>query len=179
LLLQPANAEPSATLAILRSIDNAPAADSADPNAEPDSTDDAALAASADATENAAQNSPSGSAIDASGEVSVPAVSLPRAADQLSLAVRIRLALQIASANQRDGDLASALAYAELAVSLAEGSPQTGLTSRRDALEVALRLDRRNGQRRPDLHAELAQSSQVRPRLTASPVGALRQEPSQ
>jgi len=179
LLLEPATADPSATLAILRSIDNAPAVDSAgsQTGTEPDST--AELAASADATESAPQDSPSGSAIGASGEVNVPAVSLPRVADELSLAARIRLASQIASANQRDGDLVSALAYAELAVSLAAGPPQPGLASRRDELKMAVLLDRRNGLRRPYLRAELAQSSQVRPRLNASFVGGLLQEQSQ
>jgi tetratricopeptide (TPR) repeat protein len=170
LLLQPATADPSATLAILRSIPAAQAAYSPGSNAddEPDSTADPQLAGSADATEPSQQDSPAGVAIDSSVDVNVPAVFLPRVAGEPGLAGRIRLASQIASANQRDGDLASALAYAELAVSLSTGSPQTGPTRRRDELRVALLLDRRNSLRRPDFHAELAQSSQVRPRLTAS-----------
>ncbi|HEY5057107.1 MAG TPA: hypothetical protein VII58_13160 [Acidobacteriaceae bacterium] len=132
LLLQPPTANPSTTLAILRSI-------------QPDN-----LSASTDA--------------------------LPHGSNNLDLATRIRLVTLLSSANARDGNLASALTYAQLAVTLAKDSPQPELTHRRDELKTALLIARRNLTRRPILRPALSQPNQVRPRLTAS---NLSQEDSQ
>jgi hypothetical protein len=112
-----------------------------------------------------------GAAIDSPDNVTVPLAFY-----DLDLTTRIRVATQLASANERDGNLESALAYAELAVSLAKESSQPELTHRRDDLKSAVLLARRNSLRRPNLRAELDQSNQVRPRLTASTVS---QEESQ
>jgi len=71
---------------------------------------------------------------------------------------------------ERDGNLESALAYAELAVGLTRDHPQPELRRHRDDLKTAVLLARRNYLRRPDLHAALEQSKQVRPRLTTSTV---------
>jgi hypothetical protein len=95
---------------------------------------------------------------------------VPAAFYDLDLATRIRVVTQIASANERDGNLESALAYAELAVSLAKEPPPPELTRRRDDLKTAVLVARRNSLRRPDLHEALDQSIQVRPYLTASTV---------
>ena len=181
LRLQPATADASATLAILRTISNAPRDDSSNPSGAgddmesdnaPDATDD-----TADAAGTADPGTPvRGAAIDSPDNVVVPAASLPPASASLDLATRIHLATQVASANERDGDLESALGYAELAVSLSSQAPQPELTRRRDELRTAVLLDRRNALRRPDLHPALEQPNQVRPRLTAS---TLSQEESQ
>ncbi len=160
LSLQPATASPSATLAILRSLQSTPA--------RYPSTDSIGDTAS-DATPNDPDTPVRGSASDSPDNVAVPATSLPPAAFHLDLATRIRLATQLASANQRDGNLGSAFAYAELAVSLAKNS-QPELMRRRDDLKTAILLARLNSLRRPDLHAALEQSRQVRPRLTASTI---------
>ena len=93
-------------------------------------------------------------------------MALPPAAARLALPARIRLAAQIGSVYERDDDLESALSYAELALSLAQGTPHADLTRRRDELQMAVRLARRNALRRPTLHADLAQAVQVRPQLT-------------
>ena len=169
LLLQPATADPSAVLAILRSIQNAPGFD--------------AQGASTDSSQSDAAEAPDeprepahGAAVDSPDNVIVPPASLPQPADRLDLPTRIRLASQLASASQGDGNLESALAYAQLAVTLAKNSPQPDLARRRDELRTAILLARRNAARRPDLHAALNQAIQVRPRLTAS---ALNQEESQ
>jgi hypothetical protein len=95
---------------------------------------------------------------------------VPAAFYDLDLATRIRVATQLASANERDGNLDSAFAYAELAVTLAKDSPQPELTRRRDDLKTAVLVARRNSLRRPNLRAALDQSVQVRPHLTASTV---------
>lgn len=155
LLLQPDTADPSATLAILHSIRNAPVNDSFAPNMNGDG---------ADTADDQAWDEPR--TPDQSTAV-IPTASLPQATE-LDLATRIRLAAQITLANQRDGNLESALAYADLAVSLSKDNPQVDLTRRRDDLKTAVLLARRNALRRPDLHADLAQSVQVRPHLTAS-----------
>jgi tetratricopeptide (TPR) repeat protein len=140
LLMQAPTADPSATLAILRSIQNTtPTDESAAPDADTAASDNAASA-----------------------------VSLPPGSSSLDLDKRIRLATLLASANARDNNLAAALAYAQLAVTLAKDSPQPDLTRRRDELKTALLMTQRNLARSPHLHAALAQPSQVRPRLTAS-----------
>jgi cytochrome c-type biogenesis protein CcmH/NrfG len=168
LLLQPTTANPSPVLAILRSVQRVPGAQAV--AASPDNSE-------ADAAADDTPNTPEEPVpVDSAGYVNIPLVSLPQPADLLDLPRRIRLASQIASANQRDGDLESALAYAQLAVTLARDSPQPVLTRHRDDLKTAVLLARRNALRRPDLHADLNQSIQVRPRLTAS---ALIQEESQ
>jgi hypothetical protein len=95
---------------------------------------------------------------------------VPAAFYDLDLAMRIRLATQLTTANERDGNLESAYAYAQLAVTLEKDSPQPELTRRRDDLKAAVLVARRNSLRRPDLHAALEQSIQVRPHLTASTV---------
>jgi hypothetical protein len=163
LLLQPATADPSATLAILRSLANYPTAISAsDSDAEPDSANDAAS--------NEPATPARGAAIDSPDNVVVPAVSLPLGTGDLDLRTRIHLAAQLASVNERDGNLESAFAYADLAASLAKNLPQPELTRRRDDLKTAILIARRNSLRRPNLHASLDQSNQVRPHLTASTV---------
>ncbi len=78
--------------------------------------------------------------------------------------------MQLASVNERDGNLESALAYAELAVNFAANSPQPEVTRRRDDLRTTVLVARRNSLRRPDLHAAIGQAIQVRPHLTASTV---------
>jgi hypothetical protein len=168
LLLQPAAGDSSGTLAILRSLQN--------PMPSYRQTPNYSNASESDTRPDDSGKPPRDAAIDSPDNVVVPAVSLPSAAASLRLADRIRLATQIASASERDGNLESALAYSELAVSLAKNSPQPGLTRHRDDLKTAVLLARRNRLRQPDLHAELAQSVQVRPRLTAS---TLHQEESQ
>jgi hypothetical protein len=161
-LVQPATTDSSAILAILRSLENPMSGYRPAPNYSDRS----------DTNESESQlgTTARGAAIDSPDNVAVPAVFLPSAAARLDLATRIRLATQIASANQRDGNLESALAYAELAVSLAKDHPQPELTRRRNELKTDVLLARRNSLRQPDLHAELAQSIQVRPRLTASTI---------
>jgi len=96
------------------------------------------------------------------------AIRLPTPSDTLDQPTKIRLASAIASAFERDGDLDSALAYAEAAVTLSKSSPQPALAHRRDELKTALQLTRRNLGRSPNLRPELEQSIPVRPRLTAS-----------
>ena len=169
-LLQPGTADPSASLAILGSLQNAVPRyqpTSNDPNA--DTADNSETADDSDATPD--QTTPvRGAAIDSPDSVTVPPASVPAAFYDLDLATRIRVATQLASANERDGNLDSAFAYAELAVTLAKDSPQPELTRRRDDLKTAVLLARRNSLRRPNLHAALDQSIQVRPHLTASTV---------
>jgi tetratricopeptide (TPR) repeat protein len=140
LLLQAPTADPSATLAILRSIQSsAPTDESTAPDGNTAASDNAASA-----------------------------VSLLPGSNSLDLAKRIRLAILLASANARDNDLKAALAYAQLAVTLAKDSPQPDLIRRRDELKTALLVAQHNLARSPHLHVALAQPSQVRPRLTAS-----------
>ena len=168
LLLQPATADPSAVLAILRSVQG--------PYAPAANTDNSELASAANDTPDQPETPAHGAAVDSLDNINVPPVFLPQSADALDLPTRIRLATRIASASQRDGNLETAFAYARLAVSLAKDSPQPDLVRRRDELRSAILLARRNALRRPDLHAALNQPIQVRPRLTAS---ALSQEESQ
>jgi tetratricopeptide (TPR) repeat protein len=166
LLAQPATADSSATLAILRTIQNAPTPTSqstADSDSEPDTTADAAADNTPDddtPTRVSGNRSPN--------DLDAPLVTLPASASSLDLPTRIRLAAQISSANQRDGDLLAAYQYAQLAATLSKDSPQPDLTRRRDDLKSAVLLERHNALRRPTLQKELAQSIQVRPRLTAS-----------
>ena len=166
LLLRPVATEPSAMLAILRSIQDQPVvyqhtADYPGP---------ASTEADSDSLPRNPDRTPRGAAIDSPDNVVVASVSLPPATARLELATRIRVATQLATANQSEGDLESALAYAELAVTLAADSPQPGLTCRRNDLRTDVLLARRNSLRRPDLHAALEQSNQVRPRLSAATV---------
>jgi cellulose synthase operon protein C len=172
-LLQPANADTSASLAILGSLQNPvpryqPASN--DPNA--DATDNSDNSATADNSDAATDESTPvrGAAIDSPDNVTVPPASLPAAFYALDLATRIRVATLLASANERDGNLESAFACAGLAVTLAKDSPRPELTRRRDDLKAAVLVARRNSLRRPNLHNTLDQSIQVRPRLTASTV---------
>lgn len=165
-LLQPATADPSASLAILGSLQNRvpryrPASN--DPNADNSDTAD-------DSDTEPDETTPvRGAAIDSPDNVTVPPATVPAAFYDIDPATRIRLATQIATANERDGNLESAFAYAELAVSLAKDPPPE-LTRRRDDLKAAVLVARRNSLRRPDLHAALDQSIQARPHLTASTV---------
>jgi cellulose synthase operon protein C len=157
-LLQPPTADPSASLAILGALQNSPSnyrQNSDDPNSDtaPDETTPVR-----------------GAANDSPDNVTVPPASVPAAFYDLDLAMRIRLATQLTTANERDGNLESAYAYAQLAVTLEKDSPQPELTRRRDDLKAAVLVARRNSLRRPDLHAALEQSIQVRPHLTASTV---------
>jgi tetratricopeptide (TPR) repeat protein len=152
LLLQPPTADPSATLAILRSIDTS------QPNTYgQDSTDkDSSYAPGA----------PSLSTASSSTRVASTAAALPPIADTLALPARIALATQLSSVCERDGDLQTAFAYAQTAVELSRKHSDPVLTHRRDALQIAVTLTQRNAARVPILAAALAQSNQVRPRLT-------------
>jgi tetratricopeptide (TPR) repeat protein len=163
-LLQPAAADPSASLAILGSLQNTvPMYRPAPNDRNADNADDSDTAPD--------ETTPvRGAAIDSPDNVTVPPANVPAAFYDLDLATRIRVATQLASANERDGNLDSAFAYAELAVTLAKDSPQAELTRRRDDLKTAVLLARRNSLRRPNLHAALDQSIQARPHLTASTV---------
>jgi hypothetical protein len=163
-LLQPATADPSASLAILGSLENTARNYRPAPNYPNAVTADNSDAAPDETTP------VRGAAIDSPDNVTVPPANVPAAFYELDLATRIRLATQIAPANERDGNLESAFAYAELAVTLAKDSPQPELTRRRDDLKAAVLVARRNSLRRPNLRAALDQSIQVRPHLTASTV---------
>jgi tetratricopeptide (TPR) repeat protein len=174
LINQPPNANPSATLAILRSLNqqaqNSPASYAA--------TEDASdtIAASPEASSQAQTPTPA---------------ALPPGALTLDLPSRIRLASQLASACERDGDLPTALSYAQLALDLQTGTlrgsdqtaphnpPDPALLHRRDALKTAVELARRNAARIPTLHKELAQSNQIRPRLSPAGLAQLTQEDAQ
>ena len=169
-LLQPATADPSASLAILGALQNTvpkyrqapnyPNADTAD-NSDPADYSDTVPDETTPVR---------GASIDSPDNVTVPPASVPAAFYDLDPATRIRLATQLATANERDGNLESAFAYAEIAVTLAKDSPQPELTRRRDDLKTAVLVARRNSLRRPNLRAALDQSVQVRPHLTASTV---------
>jgi hypothetical protein len=169
LLLQPTTANPSATLAILGSINAPPATQ---PNLYATQAADAGddTESSADTTDTTYDDS-SETHPDhtlAPNDLNLPAISLPADAESLDLPTRIRLASQLSTVTQRDGDLTSAYQYAQLAATLAEDTPQPALMRRRDELQTAILLERRNALRRPNLSAALAQSVQVRPRLTPS-----------
>ncbi len=142
---QPTTTNPSATLAIFRALANSPASTST-ATADPD-----------DATRVSGNISPN--------DLTLPAVSLPPIASALPLPDQVRLATQISLAEQADNDLEAAYQYAQLAVTL---SKDTSVNRRRDELKTAVLLERRNALRRPTLGKELAQSTQVRPRLNAS-----------
>jgi tetratricopeptide (TPR) repeat protein len=138
LLAQPSTADASATLAIFHSIDTSQPNTYGQDYAYEDS------------------NSAPGST----------SAALPPVADTLALPARIALATQLSIACERDGDLPTALAYAQIAVELAQKKPDPALSRRRDALATAVTLTQRNAARVPILAAALAQSNQVRPRLT-------------
>ncbi|MDQ2842905.1 MAG: hypothetical protein M3Y72_18080 [Acidobacteriota bacterium] len=158
LLLQPATGDPSVTLAILHSMQSAPTSRADANSADADMADN----------DSPIQPEPRRSAtLDLPDSISIMRVSLPAAAGDLEIHARIRLASQIASASQRDGNVESALAYAQLAIDLAKGMVSPELTRHRDELRTAVVLARRNALRRPTLRDEPAQSAQVRPRLTA------------
>ena len=55
-------------------------------------------------------------------------------------------------------------------MTLAKGSEKAEAVRRRDALKTELLMVQRNRLRRPELHAGLEQSKQVRPQLTAATV---------
>jgi tetratricopeptide (TPR) repeat protein len=154
LISLPAGANPSATLALFRTIQNTPAPASAETDADNATTDDD-TPTRADHT-----TSPN--------DLNLPSVSLPAGAAQLDLPTQVKLAALVGSACERDGDLTSAFEYAQLAVTLSQDTPQPNLTHHRDELKTAILLDRRNAARRPVFHAALAQSVPVRPRLTAA-----------
>jgi hypothetical protein len=148
LMAQPGTADASATLAILRSIDNAP---------ENNGYRRGFRNVAADADDGGATSTPASAA-------------LPEVARQLDLPAQIRLATQLSRVSERDGDLDSSLGYAQLAVELAADAqtPDPAQIKRRDELKMAVRLERRNATRRPVLTQELAQTIVVRPRLTAA-----------
>jgi tetratricopeptide (TPR) repeat protein len=174
LVNQPLNANPSATLAILNSLNQQAQNSPASYAAAEDASD--TTAATPEATP---QN-----------QAPTPA-ALPPGALTLDLPARIRLANQLASAWERDGDLPTALSYAQLALDLQTATlrfsdqtaphnpPDPALLHRRDALKTAVELDRRNAARIPTLHRELAQSNQIRPRLTPADLAQLTQEDAQ
>lgn len=169
-LLQPANSDSSAEIAILRMGRNsAPVYQPVPPQPDGATEENADAVDNADAAQ-AETASERGAAIDSPDNVTVPPVSVPAGFYDLDLATRIRVATQLASANERDGKLESAYAYAQLAVTLTKDSPQPEVMRRRDDLKTALLVERRNNLRRPNLHAALDQSVQVRPHLTASTV---------
>jgi hypothetical protein len=159
LLAQPADADASATLAILNSMQNQPSS-TAQASANAENED----AADSDASETPQPSyEPARRSFDTSA-------TLPPLAYTLDVPTQIRLATQLATANERDGDLAVALDYAELAVNLAQDAAKSdpALIHRRDDLKAQLQLEQRNAVRRPHLQNALAQPTQVRPRLTAS-----------
>jgi hypothetical protein len=155
LLAQPAGADASATLAILKSIQNPPQTNDYAGNLDENAT---ASADVADTTPTYEEVPPTAAAI-----------ALPALASTLDLPTQTQLATLLASASQRDGDLATAVHYAQLAVDLNEAhQPDPALIHRRDELKMQFALEQRNATRRPHLQNALAQSTQVRPRLTAS-----------
>ncbi len=169
LLAQPDDADASATLAILGSTSNQPTPTHQAASDDAVDDDDASNVSAADLPQGEfepLQRSSSNSA------------TLPPLASTLDTSTRIRLAAKLAAANQRDGDLAAAFGYAELAVDVGKDTakPDPVLTHRRDELKAELQLEQRNAARRPHLQKALAQPVQVRPRLTAS---ALIQEDSE
>ncbi len=184
LLAQPATANPSATLAIFQSLTAAPA------NPQTFTSPDATTAdetATGDTTSNAL-DTPEALDTPDPDQSNPPAASLPPAFENLDLPTKIRLATLLATAHQRDNDLTQALSYAQLAVNLAQpptgappqaaSSPEVGsippaLLKLRDTLKTAVALETRNATRRPTLHEELAQSNQVRPRLTPADLAKL------
>jgi hypothetical protein len=173
LLLQPATANPSATLAIFTSINappatqpNAYAIQTADADADTDSSADTTDTTTDTTYDDSTETHPDHTL--APNDLNLPAISLPAAAESLDLPTRIRLTSQLSTVTQRDGDLTSAYQYAQLAVTLAADTPQPTLTHRVAELKTAILLERRNVLRRPNLSAALAQSTQVRPRLTPS-----------
>jgi tetratricopeptide (TPR) repeat protein len=158
LLTQPSNTEPSATLALFRTIQNAPAPSS--PSVT-DGDSDNSTDVRADYT-----ISPN--------DLNLPSTSLPPIAASLDVPAQIQLAAIVASAYERDGNLNTAFPYAQLAVTLASPAPQAALLRHRDDLRTAILLERRNAARRPIFHAALTPSIPVRPRLT--PAGLAREE---
>ncbi len=163
LQLEAPTANPSTVIALLTSIQKAPAPNQA---ADPDS--DASVIDQAEAaTPDDPQDTVGGPGSDA-----VPSrrpwgsTPLPRLADTLDLPSRIRLATQLAPVYQHDEQPEAALGYLQQAVDLSAPNPDPTLLRQRDALAAALDLERRNTQRRPILHPDLAQPTQVRPRLT-------------
>ncbi len=159
LLLQPASAAPSSTLAILDSLQNTAVSVS---SYSPDTDISTDNTTAADET----PEPPHGAAVDSPDDIALRAATFPPFVETLGLTLRIRLATAISSAYQREGDFECALAYAELALSLAKDKPQTDLVHRRDELKTQVLVARRNKLRQPDLHEALAQPNQVRPRLT-------------
>ena len=143
--MQSATADPSASLAILRSRPNAENIFSVAANRNAGSDTNIATGEVSDEPDTPAR----GAAIDSPDNVVLQPAFVPAGFYDLDLATRIRLATQIATANERDGNLESAFAYAELAVSLAKDSRQPELTRRRDDLKAAVLVARRNSLRRP------------------------------
>jgi tetratricopeptide (TPR) repeat protein len=142
LLLQPADTDASATLAIVRALQKMEPANAI------------------------GEGDAHGDAIDKGVDRSL----LPPGSGGLDLAAKIRLTGVLASANERYGNLTIALRYAELGISLAKDSPHAELTNRRDELKTALLLAQRNRLRLPNLRATLEQSKQVRPRVTSATI---------
>jgi cytochrome c-type biogenesis protein CcmH/NrfG len=105
---------------------------------------------------------------ESSGDVPLVAATFPSFIETLDLPTRLRVALVVVSAYQRDGDLEQALAYTELALKLTKDAPPPDMLQRRDELKTQVLLTLRNRLRQPDLHESLGQPNQVRPRLTAA-----------
>ena len=108
----------------------------------------------------------------------IPSATLPPIANTLNQPTRIRLALLIAAAWQREQDdpaaPTQALHYLQLAVTLdaVNPHPDPQLTRRRDDLNAAIQLAAANAARQPALHKDLDQPNDVRPKLTLSNIGA-------
>jgi hypothetical protein len=155
-LLQSTTADPAIPLAIFASLQSTPATSSSSEEAE-------------DAPSDNTGTSIRGAANTSPRDVLIPAAYLPPSANALDVPTQIRLATLLSSAHQRNGTLESALAFAQLALDLASrdnASPPPDLLHRRDDLRQAILLARGNALRRPTLHPDLAQTLQVRPRLT-------------
>ena len=161
---QPATANPSATLAIFRALSNVPTSTPM-AAANPYDTSDGDVAPVDNTPTDDGTTGTRVSGNISSNELTLPAVSLPAIVTTLPIPDQIRVATQISLAEQADGDIEAAYQYAQLAVTLANDS---SVNPRRDELKAAILLERRNALRRPILGKELAQSVQVRPRLTAS-----------
>jgi tetratricopeptide (TPR) repeat protein len=176
LLAQPATANPSATLALYRTLTAAPAtsqaSDTSNTTAADNNEDETTATAAADNTPDALETPTPVTSEDA-------AATLPAAAASLDLQTKIRLATLLADANQRENDLPTALTYAQLATDLAKSSPQSALLHQRAALKTAIELAARNAARLPHLHMDLSQSTQIRPRLTPAELARLNQEDAQ
>ena len=94
--------------------------------------------------------------------------ALPVITRSLDLTQRVRLLSQLANAYRQTGQPAAALRSLELAIHLSANA-DASLTRQRDTLRAAVALAGRNAGRRPLIHKDLAQVTQVRPRLALLP----------